>query len=166
MTKNPDERFVVHFCFTEPHEQIVSVTTRLGEPFEIALWQLESEKVDNVLVGKLTHSDDQLEFRVQGNLYFSGIGYGNPHVVLDKPFSIPTNGKLNAVIVTRAMDRTLEYQIDEKYVSVPSERAELVNKLARPYLVSARAEMLKTRKAQLEKELVEIDDALNSENTG
>jgi hypothetical protein len=140
MPKQSNERFVIHFCLMDPHEQIVSVATRLDDPFEISLWQLESDKVDNVLVGKLTREDGPLALHVQGNLYFSGFAHCNPRVELDKPFSLPTKRALNAVIVTRPMDRTLEYQIEKKCVSVPSERAELVSETARQYLAAQSAD--------------------------
>ena len=166
MQNHSNKRFVVHFCLTEPHEQIVSVATRLDEPFEVALWQLNSDKVDNVLVGKLRHEDGKIDLQVQGNLQHSGFAFRNPEVVLGKPFSIHSKSFPNAVIVTQPMDRTLEYQIDRKCVSVPSERANLASEAARCYLDTVRTEMLKARKAQLESELIEVDGKLKSENHG
>lgn len=134
LPKESNERFVVHFCFTQPSEQIVSITTLLDEPFEVTCLPLESDRVENALVGKLTRKDGQLDLEVQGNLDFSGVGYRNPYVELQKPFSIMGRDG-NAVIVTRQMDCSLEHQL-KKIVSVPSERTELVRKIAREYLDS------------------------------
>ena len=138
----PKERFVVHFCLTDPHEQIIAVRTRLDEPFEITLWQLTSDtdRVDNLLVGKLTRTNGQLELEVQGNLQFSGLGFRNPYVELDKPFSLPASSRPNAVVVTRPMDPTLEQQLNGNVICVPSERARTVNDIVRKYLRSEKTD--------------------------
>lgn len=135
-TRTP-ERFVVHFCFTKPTEQIVSVTTWLDEPFELTTTQLGSDhpSPENVLVCKLTRERDQFDFYVQGSLNLGGTAFSNPYAKLDKPFSIPAKTP-NAVIITRMMDDyTLEHQID-RIVSVPTERTEFVRQIARKYLSS------------------------------
>ena len=126
--------YVVSFALNGQPTQLVSVTAKLGEPFELTVSNLGSDYAspDHVLLCCLTKNATHLELYVQGHVSRSGLASTNPYIKMDQPFALPGD-PLSAAVVTELMDLPLEKQI-VGIVDSPVDRTRLVRKLLRDFI--------------------------------
>ncbi len=162
------ELYICHLCFGKQDEQIVSFSVIPGQPFEITYHPLRFERrpLANYLVGILRKAGEDFELYVHGDVQYSGTSHVSS-VKLNVPFMLPGGKSDVAVLVTELMDTPLEKQIEPPIrVDGPHKRTEFVKATLTQYLEEVRTKTLRRGKAQLEKELAEVDGKLESKNAG